>query len=116
MKKIIILERQNEPSDNTFRVVFWAVVPVTRQLAYANSSFNSQYKDAIAQEISDLRTGVVVESVETFMYPAGTTQLVMTTDLINKYNIYQNFINTRNTYSKYGTSWDGTSWTTAGLA
>ena len=37
-RKIIVLERQNLPSDQDYRVAFWLDVPATRRAFYANAT------------------------------------------------------------------------------
>lgn len=115
-KQIIILERVNEPSDNSFRVGFWASVPAARIAAYANANAVSAFKNASAPEIAAIQAGQVVEMVFTASYPAGTALAFMTADLISQFNAYQASITAKNPSQRYGTFYDGTSWTNAGTA
>lgn len=116
MKKIIILERLNEPSDNSFRYLMWATVPASRIGAYANATATSAYKGAVAAEITAIQTGNVVEKIDTANYPAGTSQAVMAADLVTKFSTFQSQINNLNPTSLYGTNWDGLTWAVTGTA
>ena len=72
MKKIIILE--NLGTDRiAYRVCLWGVVPVARQPFYADATKESAYRDASADELAALRSGAVVEHVETFSADPGTS-------------------------------------------
>lgn len=116
MKKIIILEHINFPSDQDFRYCLWADVPTARQPYYATPTFVSAYKDATAEELTALRSGAVVEQVGVIPRQAGATLAQIRTDLIGRFTVFQNSITNYNPYDRYGTSWDGTSWTTGGVA
>lgn len=110
-KKIIILERVNEPSDYSFKYVFWLDVPLTRQTMYANPDAVSMYKDATVAEIDTIRNGTIYEFSGEAFYPVGTSLSVITSDLIAKFNREQIRINNTNPWVKYGTYWDGSIWT-----
>lgn len=110
MRKIIIQERINEPSDFSFRFVLWATVPVSRQALYADPTKTSVVKDITAEELQDLRDGKFVESQETAEFLAGTSIATIQAKLIERFNTFQAKITTANPWRFYGTSWDGTSW------
>lgn len=110
MRKIIIQERINEPSDFSFRFVLWASVPAKFQSFYADPSKTSVVKDITAQELQDIQDGKVVESVETAEFLAGTPISTIQAELIKRHTAYQAKINVTNPWRFYGTSWDGTSW------
>lgn len=115
-KKIIILEQINLPSDSDYRYVFWANVPTARQPYYANPDFVSAYKDATTEEIAALRSGSVVEHVDVIPRPAGTTLNQLAAALITRFNTYQYQITNWNPYSRFGTYYDGSTWTSVGVA
>lgn len=110
MRKIIIQERINEPSDFSFRFVLWASVPVSRQALYADPTKTSVVKDITAEELQDLRDGKFVESQETAEFLAGTSISTIQTELIKRHTAFQAKITAANPWRFYGTSWDGTSW------
>lgn len=103
-KRFIILER---PKTTTVRVAFWADVPVARQPFYANAAKTSVYKDATQVEIDALRSGTVVEMVDTINYPAGQTNAQVVQSLKDRWTAYQAEINGLNDWAFYGTYWPG---------
>lgn len=114
-KKIIVLERVAEPSDQVYRIAFWLDVPATRGAFFADANLTSQYKNATPQEIQNIKDGKIKEVVETVNYIAGMTMTNVQAHLIQKYNQLQNELNTRNPFIRYGTNWDGVSWTAGGV-
>jgi len=126
MKKIIVLDRVGEPSDVAYRVAFWLAVPSTRYAFYAKPAgidaaanpvlFKSQWKDATEAENQDLRDGKVEEVIQTYFKPAGTTLAQVQAFLEAEYTKLQNQMNSFNPYVRYGSFWDGTSWTAGGVA
>lgn len=114
--KIIILERTDIPSDLNFNVLFWADVPAARQSFYANPTATSQNKQATAGELSALQSGAIVEKVQKFNFLAGTPIATIQAALIDAFNTYQTYINTYNPWVRYGTKWDGTTWTMNSVA
>lgn len=113
-RQIIILERLNEPSDFSFRYLFWATVPAARVGAYADAAATSAFKSATGPELAALQAGQVVEHVDTAFYPAGTAIAVIEADLVAKFNVYQAQITAANPTVRYGTYYDGAVWTIAG--
>ncbi len=116
-KKIIILERLSE-GDTGFRYALWAIVPATRQSFYANAAFQSQYKSASAAETTALQAGQVAEKVGTIVLsasPAPTLASVQT-ELVNRFNTFQNNVTNVNQWNQYGAFWDGTGWTAGGVS
>lgn len=109
-RKIIIQERINEPSDFSFRYVFWASVPTARQLLYANPNKTSIVRDVTAGELTAIKNGEILEFQGDGQYIAGTPIATIQADLISKFNSYQTRVNNLNPWRYYGTSWDGTSW------
>jgi|SRR6185437_14024913 len=114
-RQIIILERVDEPSDNSFNVAFWLTVPATRVSAYANGG-TSRFKQATAPELAAIAAGQVVEIVEKMTFIAGTGVAAIQAALIAHFNILQARITANNPTIHYGTSWDGATWTLVGTA
>lgn len=110
-RKIIILDRTDIPSDLNFNVAFWADVPVARQSFYANPTATSQVKNATAGELSAIQGGTIKEQVKKFNFPANTPIATIQAALIAEFNTFQTYINSYNPWVRYGTYWDGTSWT-----
>jgi hypothetical protein len=112
-KKIIVLERVGEPSDDSYNFVLWATVPTGREPAYANAGKTSAYQDATPEELTALQDGTVVERTGTLAYPAGGSGNFKQ-DLQKLFSEFQSEINKANPWVRYGTSYDGTTWTNAG--
>ncbi len=109
-RKIIIQERINEPSDFSFKFVFWADVPAARQALTANPTASSVVKDITPEELLAIQNGSVVELQDSANYVASTPIAAIQTDLINRFNAFQAKINATNPWKFYGTSWDGVAW------
>lgn len=110
-RKIIFQERINEPSDFSFRFVFWASVPAARQTFNADPTETSVVKDVTAAELTAIQNGQIIEQVNTVNYPAGTTIASIQADLVNKFNAFQAQVTALNPWKYFGTTWDGTAWT-----
>ena len=139
-KKIIILNRLNEPSDMTFRYAMWAVVPAARVSAYANATATSAYSGATAAELLAIQNGQVTERVvvwqataavpiatiqaATAAVPIATIQAALVAvpiatiqaALVAEFAKFQAEINARNPTGRFGTFWDGATWTLGGTA
>ncbi len=114
--KVIVLERVGEPSDMNFRVAFWVVPPAARQPYYADPSAASAYADVSASALAAIRAGAIVERVETRDFPVDTTLAQIKTALEQRWQKIQDAANSRNPWVKYGTTWDGTTWTAGGVS
>lgn len=114
-RKIIILERVAMPSDRAFRVAFWLDVPAARRSFYANANATSAVVGATQAEVDALKAGSVVEVLEALNRPTGTTQAAMQSALQSRHTQLQQDLIDRNPYERYGTSWDGTTWTAGGV-
>lgn len=115
-RQIIILERVNEPIDMSFRYVLWATVPAARVSAYANPAATSAFKNATVPEVTALQTGSVVEQVGLASFTIGTSIATIQAFLLNQFATFQAQITAANPTVRYGTSYDGTSWTPGGTA
>jgi len=115
-RKIIILDRVDEPGDFNFRYVLWADVPSARQPFYADPLKTSLVKDVTAGELSALRAGQIIETSGTSTNPASATQNSVKADLIARFTVFQAQVNGNNPWKFYGTFWDGTTWTAGGAS
>jgi hypothetical protein len=115
-KRIIILERIGEPSDLSFNYALWADVPLARQPFYANPEAVSAYKGATAEELNAIKAGQIVEQVGSANFLAGTPLSTIKSYLQNKFAEFQQEITARNPWVRYGSYWDGTSWTEGGIS
>lgn len=111
-RKIIILESQQPgQGDIAFRYALWADVPTARQTRYADANATSAFLAATQAEIDAIRSGAVVEKVEDARWPTGTTIAQIQGFLVSRHNAFQTQIANANPWQRYGTSWDGSSWT-----
>lgn len=119
MKKIIILDKLNDGPNTkpTFNYLMWADVPQTRWQYFSNPSAISAYSLATVFEINALKSGMIVEKVDYFTVPANSTFASMRAELTDIYNQFQSEIsgNAKNSWQRYGTFWDGNSWTNSGV-
>jgi hypothetical protein len=119
-RKIIILEKLNDSPDvNHYRYALWASVPVARQSFYADPNIVSAVIGANAPtntEATALTNGSVVETVQDGSWPVATPIVQIQTDLTTAFNTYQALINATNPWVRYGTSFDGTTWTAKSTA
>jgi len=115
MKQIIILESLGT-GRVAYRVCLWADVPVARQPFYADATKGSAYRDASAGELAALRSGAVVERVETFSADPGTSPAEMKARLIQLWQAFQDKVANTNPWNNYGGFWDGQSWAAGGVS
>jgi hypothetical protein len=125
-KKIIILDKLGESSNVSYRVAFWLSVPSTRWAFYVKPAgmnpngsavpFKSEWKDATEPENQDLRDGKVTEIIREFVLPTGATLAQVQAYLQTKHTELQTFIDGYNAWVRYGSYWDGTSWTAGGVS
>lgn len=109
-KQIIILETTDK---GRLRAAFWLAVPAARQRFYADRT--TAYKDASAPELSAFQSGAVTEQVAVFTI-AGMTNGQIRTLLQDEFARRQAAVNAYNPWARFGTSWDGTTWTNGGVA
>ena len=115
-KRIIILDRVNIPSDMDFNYVLWVDVPASRQEFYANPNAKSLFKQASAAELTAIQSGAIVEMQGILRSVAGQTIAQIQTQLIAAFNAFQTHVTNDNSFVRYGTYWDGTSWTSVTVA
>jgi len=112
-KQIIILER---PDVNRFSVAYWLQVPVARQAFYANAAATSHYIGISAPELSDLRAGVFVEQTQDISFLSAATIGQCQAQLVTEFAARQSAITNFNQWNRYGSFYDGASWTAGGVA
>jgi hypothetical protein len=111
--RVIVLDR---PAPDVYRYVFWADVPAARQAFYANPTAVSAWKDALAADLTALRNGSVVEKVDSLKVPAGSTLAQAQAFLAARHADYQAQVTAYNPWVRYGTTYDGASWTNGGVS
>src|SRR5262245_1527606 len=104
---VIILEKDSDD----FRFVMWADVPAARQSRYADPNKVSVWTGATTQDNTDLKAGVFTEKVSTQRIVPGTPMAQIEVFLQNQWSAFQNEINAANPWQRYGSTWDGTTWT-----
>lgn len=122
-RKIIVLDQPGLPSDLTYRVAFWLTVPASRQPFFADlqATFKSQVigtaKPSQA-ELDAIHAGQIIEQVVTVPFTLGTSLASITAQLVTLYQTAQAQSDTAqfNQWNRYGSSWDGTSWTPVTVA
>lgn len=112
-KQIIILDH---PDANRYKVAFWLPVPVARQSFYANANKDSAFANISTQELADLRAGLFIEQIDEFNFEAAATLAQTKTFLINEYNARLATAFALNQWNRYGSFFDGVSWTAGGVA
>lgn len=114
MRKIVIMEQVGEPAD--YRVAFRLDVPVARRVFYANAAATSSVVGATPEEVAALQAGEIFEVVRTFPRDNGTTVAQLRTALVETHGRLQDRLTTNNIWNRYGTSWDGATWTAVTVA
>jgi hypothetical protein len=107
---VIVLDQHGD-DPNTYNVVLWADVPAARQSRYANANAKSAWSGATAADNTDLQTGVMTESLFTQRISAGTALPQIEALLQSAWQNFQNQVNSNNPWVRYGSTWDGTTWT-----
>ena len=112
-KHVIILE---ELDTRSYRYALWADVPVARQAFYARPGAVSAWTGASAAENAALAAGAVTEHVDHFVVPEGTPIAQVRALLQTQWQGFQGRITADNPWVRYGTFWDGTTWTAGGVS
>lgn len=114
--RVIALERPDRFDQNILRYVLWADVPPARQPFYAVPDKVSEWKDALPADNSAIASGAVAELVDTLKAPAGTTLAQLQAFLEQRHADFQANITNTNLWTRYGMTWNGTTWTLGGVA
>jgi hypothetical protein len=112
--KIIVLDSpKNE--QNAFNVAMWADVPAGREAFFANPNATSAWTGANAGDKAALVAGTVVERVTKISRSQGGTLAQMQADAITAQQVFQAEIST-NLWTRYGSTYDGTTWVAGGVS
>ena len=112
-KRVIVLEKQGP---GQFRVAYWLAVPASRQPFYANPAATSQWKDASGAEVAQLQSGEVREVVETYSSEGAPTLSLVQAAFEERWTNLQAETTVYNPWLRYGSYWDGTTWTVGGVS
>lgn len=119
-KRVIVLENKRNMQEGVeaprrFSVALWADVPVARQPFYVTTAV-SAWSGASGPENADLQAGRVVERrTDVVLVPTAT--LADAQALLQAlWQAYQDEITAANPWNRYGTFWDGATWTPGGVA
>lgn len=113
-KQIIVLNRH--PELPQFRVAFWVPIPAARQPFYVDATKASEWKGASTLENQDLQAGKFVEVVETIAIPNEATIPQMQAIVFDRWTSLTAEYAGKNEWARYGTYYDGTTWTPGGVA
>lgn len=118
-KRIIILDRIPLGGGRlAFNYVLWAEVPLARQPFYAHPNAKSVWTGASTQENADIASGAILERVGVYQDrtpEASETIADVRAALQAAWTAFQNEVtNADIRWQRYGTSWNGTTWTAAG--
>lgn len=113
--RIIVMDRLPDFGSQSFRVAYWVDVPAARQSFYAKPGAVSAWANAQAADNAAIASGAVVEIVENFVKPNGTLAQAQA-DLQANWQRHQDAVTNVNRYQRYGTTWDGTTWTAGGVS
>lgn len=112
-KRIVILDKQGP---GRWTVAFWMVPPAARQVFYAQPGAVSAWKDASGADTASIQTGATVERVETYSAEGSPGLAAVQSALQARWTALQAEIDADNPWVRYGSSWDGTSWTAGGVS
>ena len=110
--RVIILGKDGDK----LRYAMWADVPVARQAFYADASKVSAWKDALPADNAALQSGAVVEKYGYIDLPGAENITGIRTLLASAWNDFQSAVTADNSWKRYGSTWDGTSWVNGGVA
>lgn len=108
--RIIVLNQLNGDA-NLYSYCMWADVPTARQSYYANASNKSAWTGATSADNGNLVSGAMVEKVDSLRIPNGTTLAQIEAFLQIRWTNFQSDITAANPWIRYGSTWDGTTWT-----
>lgn len=114
-KRVIVLER-DDSYPTRWSVVFWLVPPAARQPFYARPDATSAWGGASQAEVDAIKAGQVVEERMTFSRAQSQTVPEVQAFLETEWSRRQATIDAANPWVKYGTYWDGATWTAGGVS
>lgn len=112
-KRVIVLDRA-DPS--RWNVVFWVPVPAARQVFYAKPGKTSAWSGASQVENDALVLGAIAEFVEVYSVEGTPTLQSVQEALEVRWAALQATLAAANPWIRYGTFWDGASWTLGGVS
>ena len=113
-RTIILLDRVAESGD--YRVVFWLDVRAPRQRFYAKAAATSAFLDATPQELAAIQSGAVIEVLERANRPSGQGLPALRNALEARRTELQAELDANNVWHRYGSFFDGTTWTAVTVA
>jgi hypothetical protein len=114
-KQIIVLEK-SDTADKGFRVALWAVPPVARQPYWKLSApTKSAWSGASQAENDAIANGQVIEQVETITSDTAQTMAGWQALAEQRWETFNANVQAANPWRRYGTFWDGTTWTPGGV-
>jgi len=122
-KRVIVLERllnrevnMGDQAPQLWSYVLWVDVPAARQSFWANTGATSAVRNIASSDLLAIQNGSVVERVGVLEVDKGATLGQLQTQLQITWTAYQTEITNYNPWNRYGTFWDGASWTAGGVA
>lgn len=116
-KQIIILEKVVGASVVSYKYALWAAVPLARQPFYTRpTTYKSAWKDAALADNTALQAGQIVELVESFSTPTSQSLAQIKALLEARFTAFQTDITSTNLWDRYGSYFDGVTWTNGGVA
>lgn len=117
-KRIIILDRLPMNGRLAFNYVLWADVPSARQSFYADANAKSLWTGASVTENAAIASGAVLERAGVYQdRTANATETIadVRNALQTAWTAFQDEVTNGDVrWSRYGTNWDGTTWTATG--
>ena len=110
-KKVIILERLED--GRSFRYALWADVPAARQSFYREAGKKSQWTGASLVENAAIEAGQVIEKVDVISREGAAVDIQR--ELLTRWQEFQQEVNRRNPWVRYGVFCDGVVWTGGGI-
>lgn len=114
-RKIVILERVNEPSDYDFKYILRATYNAKFNDLKKDPNRVSILKDATQEEKDEMVLGLVEERSGVANYTPGTTIDQIKADLEDRLAKFQSELDNRNPFKLFNTSFDGSVWTEEGV-
>jgi len=112
-KQIIILEQLDA---GRWRVAYWLNVQAQRQSFYANPNATSVWSGASTDENAAIASGAVREVVDVYSVVGSPGLAAVEAALQANWANYQAATDAYNPWNRYGSFWDGSSWTAGGVS
>lgn len=111
--KIVIFTTPAKGADSDVQYSFYLYPPAANQKFYRQPNGQPSGNVATAQEITDYKNGVFIEEPGAFQVPSGWTNAQIRTELQNRYTARDTTFQAEQAkWNRYGSVWDGTTWTT----